>query len=172
MPTDPQVARNDLLYYAPRSSGPSTAGFYTGDSAYSIAWLLLGNRSAVDAQFLAFEHMERHFFVWSEVSRGGKLGGHINFITGAGGYVQNVIYGDAGLEYSRDGMALTPLLPPSGVTRLVLRALSFAGRRVTVSYNATTAVCTLLVGARRWDAAIRRRHAPARSRTPRRRAPA
>jgi len=148
MPMDAQVARNDLLYYAPRSSGPATAGYYTGDSAYSIAWLLLGNRSAADRQFqLAFEHMEPHFFVWAEVSRGGQLGGHLNFITGAGGYVQNVLYGYAGLQYLRGGMALTPLLPPNGVTRLVLRALSFAGRRVTIGYNETTAECMLLAGA-------------------------
>lgn len=42
--------------------------FYTGDSAYSIAWLELGNRTAADAQFdLAFSHIDlRAFNVWKE----------------------------------------------------------------------------------------------------------
>ena len=61
---DGEVAKNDLVFYQARSSGPSTAGFYTGDSAYSIAWLQLGNRSAADAQFdLAFEQLRRFFLL-------------------------------------------------------------------------------------------------------------
>lgn len=93
------VAFNDLLYYQARSSGPRTAGFYTGDSAYSIAWLQHGNRSAADAQFdLAFTHMDMTTFnVWKEKNFGS--GGNLNFITGAGGYLQNFVYGYAGLRY-------------------------------------------------------------------------
>ena len=72
IPMEHQLAVNDLLFYQARSSGPSTAGFYTGDSAYSIAWLQLGNRSAADAQFnLAFDHMDLgHYNVWKEKSFG------------------------------------------------------------------------------------------------------
>eukprot|EP01048_Picozoa_sp_COSAG05_P011434 COSAG05_NODE_1077_length_5955_cov_2.032787_3_plen_105_part_00 len=55
--------------------------FYTGDSAYSIAWLEMGNRSAADDQFdLAFTHMDTaHFNVFEERNYGG--GGNLNFIT-------------------------------------------------------------------------------------------
>ena len=45
---DPDVKRNDLLYYESVTKGN---GFYTGDSSYSISWLALGNRTAGDAQF-------------------------------------------------------------------------------------------------------------------------
>ena len=37
-------------------SGPTTSGFFTGDSSYSIAWLRLGNRTAADEQFSIFTY--------------------------------------------------------------------------------------------------------------------
>ena len=39
---DRGVAAADLEYYAKRSSGADTKGFYTGDSSYSIAFLFAG----------------------------------------------------------------------------------------------------------------------------------
>ena len=54
-PNPDQLAINDLLFWQPKSDNQV---FYTGDSAYSIAWLELGNRTAADAQFdLAFTHV-------------------------------------------------------------------------------------------------------------------
>ena len=146
LPLDPSLAKNDLLYYQARSSGPSTAGFYTGDSAYSIAWLQLGNRSAADAQFdLAFEHMDLgHFNVWKEKSFGNF--GNLNFITGAGGYLQNYLNGYAGVRYSDAGISLKPYLPPHGVTSLALRGLFLSGSRVHIEYTSDTLVATLLEG--------------------------
>lgn len=59
-----------------------TAGlirFYTGDSAYSIAWLQMDNRSAADAQFdIAFSHMDlAHFNVWREKNFSDGEGTHL-----------------------------------------------------------------------------------------------
>jgi trehalose/maltose hydrolase-like predicted phosphorylase len=141
-----EVATNDLAFYQGLSSQKTTSGFYTGDSAYSIAWLALGNRSAADAQLrLAFEHMDlAHFHVWSEVAHGGVTSGHSNFLTGAGGYVQNIVNGYAGLRYSAAGLRLLPLLPPDGVSSVVLRGMSFAGCRLTVAYDGSTLCATLL----------------------------
>ena len=146
LPMDPTIAKNDLLFYQARSSGPSTAGFYTGDSAYSIAWLQLGNRSAADAQFdLAFEHMDlEHFNVWKEKSFGNF--GNLNFITGAGGYLQNYVNGYAGVRYSDAGLSFRPCLPPHGVTSLTLRGLSLGQARFRVGYNTTTLEVDLLEG--------------------------
>ena len=66
MPVD--LARRDLAFYQQRSSGPTTAGFFTGDSSYSIAWLAVGNRSEADVQFAqAFAHLDvGGFGVWME----------------------------------------------------------------------------------------------------------
>ena len=72
--------------------------FSEGDSSYSIAWLSLNNRTAADAQFqLAFLHMDlAHFNIWTEKTAELSYG-HLNFITGAGGYLQNFLFGYAGL---------------------------------------------------------------------------
>ena len=60
---------------------------------------------------------------------------NINFLTGAGAFLHQFIFGYAGLRFSEeDGLRrkFAPLLP-QGITRLVLRNLSVHGRRVTVS---------------------------------------
>ena len=156
-----ELAVNDLLFWQERSSGPSTAGFYTGDSAYSIAWLGLGNRSAADSQFdLAFTHQDLgHFNVWKEKNFGNF--GNLNFITGAGGYLQNFINGYAGLRYmvkdpinivcpNSDGqgagtgaVSFRPVLPPGNVTAVLMRGVSLGGSRFTVSYDDTN-LCAML----------------------------
>jgi hypothetical protein len=53
-----------------------------------------------------------------------------NFITGAGAFLQQFLYGCTGLRLSQEGLTqkYTPMLP-SGVTRLVLRNLTVRGRR-------------------------------------------
>ena len=64
--------------------------------------------NAADASFDT-----RGFGVWKETLQDG--GGNLNFLTGAGGWVQNLIFGYAKLRYSANG-ALTigamPTLPP------------------------------------------------------------
>jgi hypothetical protein len=137
------VARADLVYYEQRSSTPDTAQYYTGDSAYSIAWLRLGgNKTAADAQFeQGLFHIDLHqndesydctsgFGVWKETLSGGNL----NFLTGAGGWAQNFIFGYGGLQYTSAGTlaVVFPSLPPGGVTALVLRGvtLGYGARRV------------------------------------------
>jgi len=143
---DDDVARRDLLFYQPLSSTASTKGYYTGDSAYSISWLALSNRTAADTQFaLAFEHMDTaHFYVWSEIAHEGVQSGHLNFLTGAGGYLQNLIYGYGGLRYAEDELSVRPLLPPDSVTALRLRAVAFMGCRLTFAYNVSTLLVTLV----------------------------
>jgi hypothetical protein len=83
---DPAVARDDLRYYARRSSGSDTKGFYTGDSSYAIAMLFMGQAEAAAAQFqLAFHHMVGAFNIWTETDPTVAHGtGHLNFLTGAG----------------------------------------------------------------------------------------
>eukprot|EP00052_Salpingoeca_macrocollata_P025089 m.227686 g.227686 ORF g.227686 m.227686 type:complete len:399 (+) comp22373_c0_seq7:137-1333(+) len=135
-PMDLQLAQNDLTYYQVRSSGPGTSGFYTGDSAYSIAWLRMNNRSAADAQFqLAFKHMDMdHFNVWMEKSFGD--GGHLNFLTGAGGYIQNWLYGYIGARFQNNALAFNPVLPPE-MEQVTVRAFHYLDCTLTLAFNAT-----------------------------------
>ena len=140
---DTQLAINDLLFWQPKSDNQI---FYTGDSSNSIAWLEMGNRSAADAQFdLAFTHMDlEHFNVFEERNTGNF--GHLNFITGAGGYLQNVVNGYLGLRYTPEGLNMRPVLPPHGVKSVKLRALSLAGSRMDMLLSSESLTVTLVEG--------------------------
>lgn len=153
---DAAIALSDLTYYASRTSVPgATSGFYTGDSSYSIAYLNLLRRqqsqiasssqkptdkvnlkALADEQFeLAFQHMDlERFGVWRE-----KIlpdSGHLNFVTGAGGYLQNIIYGYGGLTPGADGLLVDhPLLPPGNVTSITFRRLHYGNAIFTLTYG-------------------------------------
>lgn len=56
------VSSNDLSYY---QSVTSKNGYFTGDNAYSIAWLALGNWEAAVRQYMgSFLHIHGPFNVW------------------------------------------------------------------------------------------------------------
>ena len=93
----------------------------------------------------AFTHMDlTHFNVFEERNTGNF--GHLNFITGAGGYLQNVVNGYLGLRYTKRGLDLRPVLPPHGVTSVKLRALSLAGSRVDLLLSPDAVTLTLVEG--------------------------
>jgi hypothetical protein len=61
----------------------------------------------------------------------------VNFVTGAGGFLQQVIFGYTGLRLEEGG--LVPAFPPvhpSKVTRLVLRNVYNRGKRYDVIVDA------------------------------------
>lgn len=126
----PRLAEADLMYY---ENITRTTGFFTGDSIYSIAWLALGNRQAADRQWqAAFQHQAAPFNVWREEPNGG----HMNFITGAGGFLQNVINGYAGFRIGEERtFTLRPALPLWGVSRITLRGLHFHSWLIDVSFG-------------------------------------
>lgn len=62
--------------------------------------------------------------------------GHSNFITGAGGFLQNIVQGWAGVRIEADAMSISrPTLPPT-VTSVRLRSLQFRGVSFSVQYDA------------------------------------
>jgi hypothetical protein len=75
------------------------------------------------------------FYVWKEKAFPGDFG-HLNFITGAGGFLQNWLFGYAGLRYTATGLLLKPVMPPLGLESVRLRGLAFAGARINVVYSA------------------------------------
>jgi hypothetical protein len=155
------IAFNDLQYYAALTSVPGeTKGYYTGDSSYSIAYMMLHRKGfqdpgdnavdlkdLADAQFQqAFEHIDlSSFFVWKE-----KVdGGHLNFLTGAGGFLQNCVYGYAGLVVGEGAQGLmvdAPLLPPGGVTDMKLRGVQFRGSALDLWWKSSSVQVQLLRG--------------------------
>ena len=82
--------------------------------------------------------------MWEEKNYGDF--GNLNFITGAGGYLQNYINGYAGLRYTEDGLTLRPVLPPHGCASLALRGIALATSRFTAFYTASEVVFTLSEG--------------------------
>lgn len=55
-----------------------------------------------------------------------------NFVTGAGGFLQAVIYGFVGLRYNDRNLTLAPTLP-GNASRLTIRGLHYHGAMLTVS---------------------------------------
>jgi trehalose/maltose hydrolase-like predicted phosphorylase len=95
--------RRDLAYWVPKTR---KNGYFTGDSAYGIAYLKIGNLSASD-QLLwnaSFAHMKLPFYTWNEKIEGG----HPQFITGAGGFLQHVLYGYVGLSLEETRLVVAP----------------------------------------------------------------
>lgn len=138
-PMPANIARNDLVYYNEKI--PST-GMYTGDLAIAVAWLLLGNRTAADASWeTAFAHMDPHFNVWKERT----TGGHSNFLTGGGAFLQAIFMGYAGVHVD-NGVAFNPRVPP-GATGMTLRAVWYLDRRMRVTYDDTHTDVELVAGA-------------------------
>jgi len=63
---------------------------------------------------------------------------NINFITGAGAFLQQFVYGYTGLRLTEKGLErkYAPVLPP-GVTRLTLKNITVRGKRETLVFDST-----------------------------------
>ncbi len=134
----------------------------SGDSAYSIAWMALGNRTAADEQFRrAFDHMDlAHFNVWKgalEFHHGSrrifaKLFVWVHRCVTHGflfvWWVSDIFFFSfLGLRLLSTALrsSPTPLLPP-GVVRLQVR-VSYQGSTLDIGYDSQR-VCVSCVDAR------------------------
>ncbi|CAH3016355.1 unnamed protein product [Porites evermanni] len=109
-----QVRHNDLDYYE-RLTNPN--GPAMTHAMFAIGWLEVGEIKKADRSFLKnYDNIQGPFKVWSE-RRWGK--GAVNFITGAGGFLQAVVYGYGGIRIKKDGLYFNSTLPP-GVTKLTI----------------------------------------------------
>ena len=125
-----EIAKNDVTFYMERTPAD---GMFTGDSMYSIAMLQLGNATLAENMWEAgMLHQAGGFNAWRERLSGGAL----NFLTGAGGFLMNLMYGWAGLRITADLLSAHPQLPPS-LSQVRLRALSYKTAEVTLTYTAT-----------------------------------
>ncbi len=79
-------------------------------------------------------HLKGRFLMLSETPTNDA----VNFVTGAGGFLQQVIFGWTGLRLGEHGLepAFPPLLP-SHITRLALRNIQVRGRRYDVVIDST-----------------------------------
>ena len=80
------------------------------------------------------------FNIWTELDptvASGHSTGNLNFLTGAGGFLENIVFGYVGVQYAKQGLSISPTLPKFGVDGVVLRGLSFRGGTVRVEVNST-----------------------------------
>lgn len=110
--------RNNLLYYAnvTDSNGPAMSW-----SMYMLGFMESEPSAATDQIFRRSfaPYVRKPYYVWNENEDQAQDGAG-NFITGAGGFLQLLIYGFAGIRINSDSVTLEkPSLPPN-TTELTL----------------------------------------------------
>ena len=126
VPMSTQVKRTHLDQAVGRLADEA-AGAMMGITLLSVDAAELGDRRLVDS-LLPFSyqgHLRGPFLMLSETPTNAA----ISFLTGAGGFLQQVIFGYTGLRLGEGGLepAFPPLLP-SRLRRLVLRNLHVRGK--------------------------------------------
>lgn len=136
------VTQADLDYYVPRTDpgGPSMT-----DAIHSIVTSELGTPGCAAFSFTRRSvdpFVRAPYDQFSEARNGGAF----TFTTGAGGFLQEFLYGYSGFRWRADRVRLDPSLPPqlAGVT---LSALSWRGRVLRVQIGPRTTSVRLLSGA-------------------------
>ena len=102
-----------------------------GSTLLSVDAAELGDRALLDSLLPhSYQgHLRGPFMMLSETPTNDA----VNFVTGAGGFLQQVIYGYTGLRLGEGGLepAFAPLLP-SRISRLTLRNVYSRGRRYDI----------------------------------------
>ena len=63
----------------------------------------------------------------------------MNFITGAGGFLQSVIFGYGGIRLQIDGLYLDPILPDE-TTKLTFNGISYLGNKIKYEFDSENAI--------------------------------
>merc|ERR1712176_1572635 len=115
-----EVRRADLEYYAPRTdvNGPAMTW-----GMHAVGYLELNDLEKASENFnRSFANAQEPFNVWTETPDGGA----VNFLTGAGGFLQTALFGLPGLRILSDRLLIDPKLV-QGMRRVNARGLHFRG---------------------------------------------
>ena len=130
IPMSEQTKRNDLEAAIGRLLKEGSGAMMT-TSLYPAIAAELGDRALVDTLLpLSYrDHLRPPFDALAETPTNQA----VHFLTGAGAFLQQVVFGWSGLRLGREGLrsAFRPVLP-SRITRLVLRNIASRGRRYDV----------------------------------------
>jgi len=135
VPMSPRAKRAQLeqAFAQLLKEGP---GAMMGSTILAVGAAELNDRAMVDSllPFSYRTHLKGPFLMLSETPTNDA----VNFVTGAGGFLQQVIYGWTGLRLGERGLepAFPPVLP-SSVKRLVLRNIQVRGKRYDVIVDAS-----------------------------------
>jgi hypothetical protein len=129
-------AKRAQLRHAVRRLLEQGPGAMMGSTLLSVDAAELGDRALLDSLLPRSyqSHVRGPFLMLSETPTNDA----VNFVTGAGGFLQQVIFGWTGLRLGAAGLeeAFEPLLP-SRVTRLVLRNVYCRGKRYDIVVDST-----------------------------------
>ncbi|UJR32210.1 hypothetical protein I4U23_019675 [Adineta vaga] len=129
-PMSKEVRRNDLLAYEhlTRDDGPAMTW-----SMHSIGFLELGDFEKAQQLFRrSYEtYVRPPFNVWTEARSGV---GAVNFITGAGGFLQAVLFGYGGIRLSLEQLEFQPRGHlPSQAKKLAFHGIKYQGFSIDLS---------------------------------------
>jgi len=146
--TNKNTIHNDLAYYEGITdpSGPAMTW-----SVFAIGWFSVKNYMKSPSHFRkGFANAQSPFGVWTEFpSEAPNYPGCINFITGAGGFLQSLIYGTSGMRIMKDRLVFDP--PPPRATgtdawKLTLHSFHYRGWRLRQEVTEQKATYELLGG--------------------------
>jgi len=122
------IRANDLNYYAAKTDSDGPAMTW---GMHAVGYLELGQYSNAASNFnRSFANAQQPYLVWTETPTGGTT----NFITGAGGFLQAVLFGYPGLRLTVNGILINPYLIEKS-TYFKARGLYYLGNKFDVSYD-------------------------------------
>lgn len=135
LPPSFQVRVNDLNYYADRTSAGGPAMTW---GMQAVGYIETQRWNLVDSNFnRSFANVQQPFHVWTETPTGGTP----NFITGAGGFVQTVLFGYPQLRIRSDGVYAQPILPQFA-TSVTLRRTWYLQQAFSLRYDSQSTYLT------------------------------
>ena len=127
-PLELPMTRAERMRIARRAIEHGPEGAMMGVEFFPVLGVELGDRQIIDALLSGTwrPYLRPPFNVLAETPDNQN----VNFITGAGAFLQQFLYGYSGLRLGDGGLAqaYTPLLPAS-VTRMVLKGVHIRGQR-------------------------------------------
>jgi len=131
-----ELLKGDLDFYESHTTDGGPAMTW---AMFCIGHLALGDYEKAASLFLrSYSNIQEPFKVWTETPSGGT----VNFITGAGGFLQGVAFGYGGVRLSLDSLVINPPPPPPPSTSLTLRGLNYLGWEFDVRVSDSTLTIT------------------------------
>ena len=124
------VRANDLLFYGNHTdpNGPAMTW-----AMFAVGWLDYGDYSQAASYFKqGYANIHAPFNVWQETPTGGT----VNFITGAGGFLQSVIFGYGGVRLVSGQLLWNAQPLPQNATSVKLMSLHYLGASLNLAMYA------------------------------------
>jgi trehalose/maltose hydrolase-like predicted phosphorylase len=132
----PKIRANDLNFY---SAVTDPAGPAMTWSMTAVGYLEIGQPSVAAAYFKeGYANIQEPFNIWLETPTGGAT----NFLTGAGGFLQSVMFGYGGLRLNGTALWLDPQLPLD-TAGIRLLGIEYLASTLDIEWNSTTVTVAL-----------------------------